>query len=79
MDSINDRFTFDRMFRFLLRKNCSREEAKDIIMSKYSLGLLVFLERIENGYYEEISLEVESKDLLELKNEIFNKEFRNFN
>jgi hypothetical protein len=27
-----DRFTFDRVFKFLLLQDCSNEEAKDIIL-----------------------------------------------
>jgi hypothetical protein len=68
-----DRFTFDKIFRFLLTNQYSHEEAKDIILYNCSLSAIIFQERIDNGYYKIIKVnEQMSKDLLILKNEIFN-------
>ncbi len=71
-----DRFTYDKIFRLLLIHGFTNEEAKDIILYKCSLSALVFQERIDNGYYKKISVnDRTSEDLLEFKNEIFNKVF----
>ncbi len=51
MNWINDRFTFDEMFKILLRNEYSHEEAKDLLMNNYSLSALVFQEKIENCSY----------------------------
>lgn len=76
MDCIDDRFTFDNLFRFLLREGLDNEEAKDYIINNYSLGLIPFQERIENEYYLEMSADDKiSPDLLELKNEIYAEYF----
>lgn len=67
----NDRFTFDEIFRFLLRNNFSDEEAKDTIIFNCSLSTMVFQERIHNCYYKNIKTnEKISKDLLDFKNAI---------
>ena len=66
---INDRFTFDDLFRLLLRSGFTHREAKDVILINCSLSALVFQTRIENRYYLKISEQL-SKDLLELRNEI---------
>lgn len=69
-----DRFTFDKIFRFLLANDFSHEDAKDQILFTCSLSALVLQERIHNHYYEKIKLEEEiSKDLLALKNEMTRK------
>ena len=66
-----DRFTFDKIFRFLLKNVFDHEEAKDVIIYNCSLSALVSQERIHNDYYFSINTEDEmSKDLLALKNEI---------
>ncbi|BAU56255.1 hypothetical protein [Mucilaginibacter gotjawali] len=66
-----DRFTFDKIFRFLLKNDFDHEEAKDVIMYNCSLSALVLQERIHNDYYFSINIEDEiSTDLLALKNEI---------
>ena len=69
-----DRFTFDRIFRFLLEKGASHKEAKDYILFNCSLSLIIFQERIDNGYYKKIKVnEKVSEDLLKLQNDIFNE------
>ena len=69
-----DRFTFDKIFRFLLNHDHSHEEAKDQIFFSCSLSALVLQERIHNRYYRKIKVEEEmSKDLLALKNDIERK------
>lgn len=67
---IYDRFTFDRVFRFLLKYGYDEEEAKDIILHNCALSALVLQERIHNVYYHRIHKnEGISKDLLEYMNE----------
>jgi hypothetical protein len=69
-----DRFTFDKIFRFLLSNGYEIEEAKDIILHNCALSALVLQERIHNEYYYKISIEEEmSEDLIEFKNEIAEK------
>jgi hypothetical protein len=66
-----DRFTFDKIFRFLLLNNYDHEEAKDVILYNCALSALVLQQRIHNRYYYKINADDEiSKDLLALKNEI---------
>ncbi|HEY8781643.1 MAG TPA: hypothetical protein VIM16_08525 [Mucilaginibacter sp.] len=66
-----DRFTFDKIFRFLLENDFDHEGAKDVILYNCSLSALVLQERVHNRYYYKIKAEDEiSKDLLALKNEI---------
>jgi len=68
------RFTFDKVFRFLLSNNFEHEEAKDIIMNNCALSVLVLQERIHNEYYNKISLDERiSEDLIEFINEISEK------
>jgi len=65
-----DRFTFDKIFRFLLRNDFDHEDAKDVILYNCSLSALVLQERIYNRFYYKIRVENEiSKDLLALVNE----------
>ena len=65
-----DRFTFDKIFRFLLRNDFDHEDAKDVILYNCSLSALVLQERIYNRFYCKIRVENEiSKDLLALVNE----------
>lgn len=62
-----DRFTFDNIFRFLLKNGASNEEAKDIILFNCSLSAIIFQERIDNYYYKLISVsESISEDLRQL-------------
>lgn len=71
---INDRFTFDNLFRCCLRLGLVHEECKEVILSNCSLSALVFQERIENKYYLGISEQDKLLiDLVELRNEIFAK------
>jgi hypothetical protein len=66
-----DRFTFDKIFRFLLKNDFEHEEAKDTILYNCSLSALVLQERIYNRYYYKIKAEDEiSKDLLALKDDM---------
>ena len=60
-----DRFTFDKVFRFLLLNDFDHEDAKDLIFYNCSLSALVLQERIHNRYYRKIQAEDEiSDDLL---------------
>jgi len=77
-----DLFTFDQVFRELLRLGFDHEEALEMILYNCCLSALVFQERIHNDYYLKISeSEKMSPDLLNLLNEIFAKKcppsFRN--
>jgi len=54
MKQINDRFSFDCLFRKLIKKNFTKSEALDYILNNYSLSTLVFQERIENKFYKKI-------------------------
>ncbi len=73
---VYDRFTFDYLFKRLLRDGYDQEEAKGIIMNNCALSALVLQERIHNEYYLEINEEDNiSKDLQELRNEIYGKYF----
>ena len=75
---VYDRFTFDYLFRKLLKEGYDHEEAKDIIIHNCALSTLVMQERIYNSYYLKISDDEKiSDDLLELRNEISNKYFKN--
>lgn len=71
-----DRFTFDYLFRKLLKDGYDHDEAKDIILHQCALSALVLQERIHNEFYYKISEDDEiSEDLLELRNEIALKFF----
>lgn len=66
-----DRFTFDRIFRFLLNNDFDHEDAKDLILNNCTLSALVLQERIHNRFYKRIKAEEEiSGDLLAWKNKI---------
>ena len=68
-----DRFTFDKVFKFLLLQDYSHEEAKDIILFNCHLSAITFQERIENGFYKKINVDDEiSEDLKKMRNEIYN-------
>lgn len=72
-----DRFTFDKLFRFLLSQDFDAEDAKDMIIAHCQLSALVYQERIENGFYKKISTAEEiSYDLLELINDAYKKKLR---
>jgi len=71
-----DRFTFDKIFRFLLKNDFEPEDAKDVILHNCSLSALVFQERIHSRYYYKIGVEDEiSEDLLALKNAMLRDHF----
>lgn len=73
---VYDRFTFDFLFKRLLKDGYDHKEAKDIITYNCALSTLVLQERIHNDYYLEINKDDKiSEDLLELKNEIYVKYF----
>ena len=75
---VYDRFTFDSLFRYLLKDEYKYEEAKNFIINNCALSALVLQERIYNNYYLKISVDDEiSYDLLELKNEAYNKKLEN--
>lgn len=75
-----DRFTFDYLFRRLLRDGYGNEEAKDIILYNCALSALVMQERLYNEYYLEISEEdIIAPDLLDMYKEVFNKAVFNKN
>jgi len=72
-----DRFTFDKIFRFLLANDFDHEDAKDLILYNCSLSALVLQERIHNNYYYQIRVKEElSNDLLLWKNEEENRVWR---
>jgi hypothetical protein len=63
-----DRFTFDKIFRFLLKNDFEREGAKDLILYNCRLSATIFQERIHNNFYKTMSAEDEvSADLLAWK------------
>lgn len=75
---VYNRFTFDYLFRRLLSDGYDHEEANDIILYNCALSTLVMQERIHNKYYLEISREdTISRDLLELKREIWKDTLEN--
>jgi hypothetical protein len=77
---INDRFSFDEVFRLLLLMGFSHESAKNYLINNYSLSAIAFQERIENKSYMNISSnEYISTDLMKLKKEVFNEIFLNNN
>jgi len=48
-------YTFDNLFRLLLKNNFNHEEALYFILGNCSLSALVFQERIHNRVYEKLS------------------------
>ncbi len=75
-----DRFTFDNIFRFLLKNGTSNEEAKDVILFNCSLSAIIFQERIDNDYYKSISvLESISEDLRQLTIDTLMEKLNKFN
>ena len=69
-----DRFTFDKIFRFLISHDFDAEQAKDIILIHCQLSALIFQERLENGFYKKISTGEEiSSDLQELMSDELRK------
>ncbi len=75
-----DRFAFDKIFRFPLENDFEHEDAKDLILYNCALSALVVQERIENEFYLKINSEEQiSDDLLNLKNEYFQKQLKKLN
>jgi hypothetical protein len=48
-------YTFDNLFRLLLKRSFDHEEALHFILGNGSLSALVFQERIHNEKYKELS------------------------
>ncbi len=64
---VYDRFSFDKIFRLLLKNGYEHEEALDFILCDCALSALVFQERIYNKYYLNLSHEdIISDDLFAL-------------
>lgn len=75
-----DRFTFDDIFRFLLKQGTSHEEAKDVILYNCSLSAIIFQERIDNDFYKSISVsDTVSDDLQQLITDTFMERLNKFN
>jgi len=64
-----DRFTFDKIFRLLLRNDYTKEEAKEIILHNCFLSILVFQERI----YNKMGYPIITRKVLTLQDEISGK------
>ena len=56
-----DLYTFDNLFRLLLKNNYSHSQALNFVLSNCSLSALVFQERFYNNKY----LKLNSKDAIE--------------
>ena len=54
---VYDRFTFDNLFRALLKEDFEPEDALNFILCTCSLSAIIFEERIYNKYYLTISAE----------------------
>ncbi len=54
---VYDRFTFDNLFRLLLKADFDYEDALMFMLANCSLSALVFQERIHNEEYEKLSAE----------------------
>lgn len=68
---LNDRFSFDDVFRRLLAEGYDNDEAMQYILDNYSLGLIVMQERVENNFYEQINQSDKiSSDLKKWRDEI---------
>ena len=77
---IYDRFSFDKIFRILLIEGFDFDEALNFILNNCKLSAIVYQERIENLYYQKISVdEILSKDLREFRQNIFNTFFNDKN
>lgn len=48
-------FTFDNLFRLLLKEGLGHEDALSFMLANCSLSALVFQERIHNEEYQELS------------------------
>jgi hypothetical protein len=68
---VYDRFTFDDLFRLLLKNGLDDEEGLSFILGNCSLSALVFQERIYNEAYQDISEdEALSPDLAAYRGEL---------
>jgi len=66
MYEIFDRFSFDNLFKLLLKQDFDHEEALNFIFCNCALSALVFQERIYNKYYLKLSTQnTLSDDLVE--------------
>jgi hypothetical protein len=54
---VYDRFTFDNLFRLLLKADFDREDALMFMLANCSMSALVFQERLYNKKYRKISAE----------------------
>lgn len=71
MYEIFDRFSFDNLFRLLLKQDFDHEEASNFILCNCALSDLVFQERIYNKYYLKLSTQnTISDDLVDLMHQI---------
>jgi hypothetical protein len=62
-----DRFTFDYLFKRLLKDGYDNEGAKDVILYNCALSALVMQERLDNNYYLKIKANSRiAPDLLDL-------------
>lgn len=62
MYEIFDRFSFDNMFRLLLKHDFDHDEALNFILCNCTLSALVFQERIYNKYYLKLSTQTKTSD-----------------
>ncbi len=70
-----DLFTFDALFRVLLRNGYDHEEALMYVIANCDMSALVFQDRTHNNYYEKIKVDEEfSPDLLKLINKEIQKQ-----
>lgn len=74
---IDDRFTFDHLFRTLLSAGYSNADCVETIIFYCSLSALVYQERIHNGFWRSISVnEKLSRDLRDLLNDEFARKIK---
>ena len=67
-----DRFSFDRIFRFLLLSDYTHEEAKELILFHCCLSAIIFQERLDNDFYKTISInDKTSTDLQKMQDDTF--------
>ena len=52
---VYDRFTFDNLFRLLLKEGFDHKDALSFVIANCSLSALVFQDRIHNERYRELS------------------------
>ena len=52
---VYDRFTFDNLFRLLLKEGLGHEDALSFVLANCSLSALVFQDRIHNEEYRGLS------------------------